>query len=59
MYSIMEKKVYKRIYRVKCGDASCFSTRVKDVHAFLDKILVNDASRTLAWIEFEVVSIKR
>lgn len=59
MYSIMEKKVYKRIYRAKCGDKSCFSTRIKDINAFLDKILINDATRTFAWIEFEVVCIKR
>lgn len=55
----MEKKVYKRIYRAKCGDRTCFSTRIKDINAFLDKILVNDATRTFAWIEFEVVTMKR
>ena len=55
--TIMAKKVYRRLYRARCGDAFCFSTRIKDIYAFLNKILINDGVRTLAQIEFEVVVV--
>lgn len=52
----MEKQVYRRIYRVRCGSAFCMSTRLRDINRFVSNILCTEGDRVIGMIEFEVVS---